>query len=183
MVVVSGDGSIQMNIQELGTAVQYNVDIKVIILNNHFLGMVRQWQERFYQERYSYSAMSVPNFVKLADAYGAHGFRVYVVQPSIEWSIIALYTKVVGEPESIFFHRKFLKTQSYANNISDMPPPGGIIGITASSLGITTSINTGPGVANASFMVLARSLVFSTRKPCAPYASASLTKFGTDIAE
>jgi acetolactate synthase-1/2/3 large subunit len=76
VVVVSGDGSIQMNIQELGTAVQYGVDVKVIILNNYFLGMVRQWQERFYNERYSYSAMSVPNFVKLADAYGAHGFRI-----------------------------------------------------------------------------------------------------------
>jgi len=76
VVVISGDGSIQMNIQELGTAVQYDVDIKVIILNNYFLGMVRQWQEKFYQERYSYSAMSVPNFVKLADAYGAHGFRI-----------------------------------------------------------------------------------------------------------
>jgi acetolactate synthase I/II/III large subunit len=76
VVVVSGDGSIQMNIQELGTAVQYGVDIKVIILNNYFLGMVRQWQERFYAERYSYSAMSVPNFVKLAEAYGAHGFRI-----------------------------------------------------------------------------------------------------------
>src|SRR5262249_28252806 len=76
VVVISGDGSIQMNIQELGTAVEYGVDLKVIILNNYFLGMVRQWQERFYQERYSYSAMSVPNFVKLAEAYGAHGFRV-----------------------------------------------------------------------------------------------------------
>jgi len=76
VVVVSGDGSIQMNIQELGTAVQYGVDIKVIIMNNYFLGMVRQWQEKFYQERYSYSAMSVPNFVKLAEAYGAHGFRI-----------------------------------------------------------------------------------------------------------
>ena len=76
VVVVSGDGSIQMNIQELGTAVQYNVDVKVVILNNYYLGMVRQWQERFYQERYSYSAMSVPNFVKLADAYGAKGFRI-----------------------------------------------------------------------------------------------------------
>jgi acetolactate synthase-1/2/3 large subunit len=76
VLVVSGDGSIQMNIQELGTAVQYGVDIKVIILNNYFLGMVRQWQEKFYQERYSYSAMSVPNFVKLADAYGAKGFRI-----------------------------------------------------------------------------------------------------------
>jgi acetolactate synthase-1/2/3 large subunit len=76
VVVVSGDGSIQMNIQELGTAVQYNVDIKVIILNNYYLGMVRQWQEKFYQERYSYSEMSVPNFVKLAEAYGARGFRI-----------------------------------------------------------------------------------------------------------
>ena len=83
VVVVSGDGSIQMNIQELGTAVQYNVDIKVVILNNYFLGMVRQWQERFYQERYSYSAMSVPNFVKLADAYGAKGFRIEKSQGSV----------------------------------------------------------------------------------------------------
>ncbi len=76
VVVVSGDGSIQMNIQELATAVQYNVDIKVVIMNNHFLGMVRQWQEKFYQERYSYSAMSVPDFVLLAQAYGAKGFRI-----------------------------------------------------------------------------------------------------------
>src|SRR5882672_1868792 len=76
VVVISGDGSIQMNIQEIGTAVQYNVDVKVIILNNYFLGMVRQWQEKFYQERYSYSAMSVPNFVMLAEAYGARGFRI-----------------------------------------------------------------------------------------------------------
>jgi acetolactate synthase-1/2/3 large subunit len=76
VIVVSGDGSIQMNIQELATAVQYDVDIKVVILNNHYLGMVRQWQERFYAERYSYSAMAVPDFVKLADAYGAKGFRV-----------------------------------------------------------------------------------------------------------
>ena len=76
VVVVSGDGSIQMNIQELATAVQYNVDIKVVIMNNHFLGMVRQWQEKFYQERYSYSEMSVPDFVLLAQAYGAKGFRI-----------------------------------------------------------------------------------------------------------
>src|SRR5277367_369264 len=76
VVVISGDGSIQMNIQELATAVEYNVDIKVIILNNHFLGMVRQWQEKFYNTRYSYSAMAVPDFVKLADAYGARGFRI-----------------------------------------------------------------------------------------------------------
>jgi len=76
VVVISGDGSFQMNTQEIATAVEHNVDIKVIILNNYYLGMVRQWQEKFYYERYSYSSMSVPNFVKLADAYGARGFRV-----------------------------------------------------------------------------------------------------------
>jgi acetolactate synthase-1/2/3 large subunit len=76
VVVVSGDGSIQMNIQELATAVEYNIDVKVVIMNNYFLGMVRQWQEKFYRERYSYSAMSVPNFVQLAQAFGARGFRI-----------------------------------------------------------------------------------------------------------
>jgi len=77
VVVVSGDGSIQMNIQELATAVQYRVPVKVVIMNNYYLGMVRQWQEKFYEGRYSHSYMeSMPNFVKLAEAYGAAGFRV-----------------------------------------------------------------------------------------------------------
>jgi acetolactate synthase-1/2/3 large subunit len=77
VVVVSGDGSIQMNIQELATAVQYQVPVKVVIMNNYYLGMVRQWQEKFYEGRYSHSYMdAMPNFVKLADAYGAAGFRV-----------------------------------------------------------------------------------------------------------
>ena len=76
VVVISGDGSIQMNIQELSTAVQYQVPVKVVILNNHYLGMVRQWQEKFYEERYSHSYMdAMPDFVKLAEAYGAKGFR------------------------------------------------------------------------------------------------------------
>lgn len=77
VVVISGDGSIQMNTQELSTAVQYQVPVKVVIMNNHHLGMVRQWQEKFYEERYSHSYMdAMPDFVKLADAYGAKGFRV-----------------------------------------------------------------------------------------------------------
>jgi acetolactate synthase-1/2/3 large subunit len=76
VVVISGDGSIQMNIQELSAAVQYDVPVKVVILNNHYLGMVRQWQEKFYEERYSHSYMdAMPDFVKLAEAYGAKGFR------------------------------------------------------------------------------------------------------------
>ena len=76
VVVISGDGSVQMNMQELSTAVQYGVPVKVVILNNHYLGMVRQWQEKFYEERYSHSYMdAMPDFVKLAEAYGAKGFR------------------------------------------------------------------------------------------------------------
>ncbi len=77
VVVISGDGSIQMNIQEMATAVQYKVPVKVVIMNNYYLGMVRQWQEKFYEGRYSYSYMdAMPNFVKLAEAYGAKGYRI-----------------------------------------------------------------------------------------------------------
>jgi acetolactate synthase-1/2/3 large subunit len=76
VVDIAGDGSIQMNIQEMATAVQYNLPVKVVILNNNFLGMVRQWQEFFFDKRYSHTDMShAPDFVKLAEAYGATGFR------------------------------------------------------------------------------------------------------------
>lgn len=64
-----GDGGIQMTIQELGTIMQYNVDIKIIVLNNHFLGMVRQWQELFFSERYSETTMKNPDFCMIANAY------------------------------------------------------------------------------------------------------------------
>ncbi len=74
---IAGDGSIQMNIQELGTATQYELPVKVAILNNGYLGMVRQWQELFCDKRYSAVDIShQPDFVKLAEAYGAVGFRV-----------------------------------------------------------------------------------------------------------
>jgi acetolactate synthase-1/2/3 large subunit len=77
VVDIAGDGSIQMNIQELGTAVQFNLPVKVVILNNGYLGMVRQWQELFYQKRYTWTCLEcVPDFVKLADAYGAAGYRI-----------------------------------------------------------------------------------------------------------
>ncbi|MBI5643795.1 MAG: biosynthetic-type acetolactate synthase large subunit [Deltaproteobacteria bacterium] len=76
VVDIAGDGSLQMNIQELATAVQYKLPVKVVILNNMVLGMVRQWQEFFYDKRYSHTCISVaPDFVKLADAYGAVGLR------------------------------------------------------------------------------------------------------------
>jgi acetolactate synthase-1/2/3 large subunit len=73
---IAGDGSIQMNIQELATAVEYNVNVKVAILNNGYLGMVRQWQELFYNRRYANTPISGPDFVKLAQSYGAAGIRV-----------------------------------------------------------------------------------------------------------
>lgn len=64
-----GDGGMQMTIQELGTIMQSNLDVKIIILNNHFLGMVRQWQELFFDERYSETVMKNPDFVKIGEAY------------------------------------------------------------------------------------------------------------------
>lgn len=76
VIDIAGDGSIQMNIQELATAVQYNVPVKIAILNNGYLGMVRQWQELFKDRRYASTSMeTAPDFVKLAEAYGAVGFR------------------------------------------------------------------------------------------------------------
>ncbi|MCC8146022.1 MAG: biosynthetic-type acetolactate synthase large subunit [Bacteroidales bacterium] len=65
-----GDGGLQMTIQELGTIMQSDVDIKIILLNNSYLGMVRQWQELFFQERYSETVMKNPDFIKIAEAYG-----------------------------------------------------------------------------------------------------------------
>jgi len=77
VIDIAGDGSIQMNIQELGTAVQYKIPVIICILNNQYLGMVRQWQELFHEGRYSFTDMShQPDFVKLAEAYGAVGMRV-----------------------------------------------------------------------------------------------------------
>jgi acetolactate synthase-1/2/3 large subunit len=75
VVDIAGDGSIQMNIQELATAVQFNLPVKVLILNNQYLGMVRQWQELFYKKKYVWTHMECsPDFVKLAEAFGATGF-------------------------------------------------------------------------------------------------------------
>lgn len=73
---IAGDGSIQMNIQELATCVKYNLPVKICIINNGCLGMVRQLQQKFYDENYSETFISSPDYVKLAEAYGATGFRV-----------------------------------------------------------------------------------------------------------
>ena len=77
VIDISGDGSFQMNSQELATVVQYHLPVKVVILNNGYLGMIRQWQEFFYGKRYASSSLEgfSPDFVKLAEAYGAMGLR------------------------------------------------------------------------------------------------------------
>ena len=76
VVDIAGDGSIQMNIQEMATAMQYSLPVKIVILNNKYLGMVRQWQQLFYEKRYaSTSIEETPDFVKLAESYGAVGLR------------------------------------------------------------------------------------------------------------
>ncbi|MBN2569199.1 MAG: biosynthetic-type acetolactate synthase large subunit [Deltaproteobacteria bacterium] len=88
VVDIAGDGSIQMNIQELATAVNYKLPVKIVILNNGYLGMVRQWQEFFYGKRYSHSNIrNSPDFVKLAEAYGALGLRATrpeEIEPTLE---------------------------------------------------------------------------------------------------
>ena len=74
--VIVGDGSIQMTITELATAVQEKVNIKIAIINNGYLGMVRQWQQMFYDARYNETPISSPDYLKIAEAYGLPGFRV-----------------------------------------------------------------------------------------------------------
>lgn len=73
---IAGDGSIQMNIQELMTCIDYKIPVKVAIINNGYLGMVRQWQEKLYNKHYSQTHITSPDFVKLAEAYGALGLRI-----------------------------------------------------------------------------------------------------------
>jgi acetolactate synthase-1/2/3 large subunit len=76
VIDIAGEGSVQMTMQEMSTAVQYNLPIKIFILNNRYLGMVRQWQQLLHGGRYSHSySETLPDFVKLADAFGCVGIR------------------------------------------------------------------------------------------------------------
>ncbi|ADC90214.1 acetolactate synthase, large subunit, biosynthetic type [Thermocrinis albus DSM 14484] len=101
--VIDGDGSFMMTMQELVTAVQYKVPVKVAIINNSYLGMVRQWQELFYEKRYSEVDLSVqPDFVKLAEACGAVGFRAE--KPSDVREIIEEALRIDDRPVIMDFH-------------------------------------------------------------------------------
>ncbi|MCY0866889.1 MAG: biosynthetic-type acetolactate synthase large subunit [Aquificaceae bacterium] len=101
--VIDGDGSFMMTMQELITAVQYRVPVKIAIINNGYLGMVRQWQELFYEKRYSEVDLSIqPDFVKLAEACGAVGFRAE--KPSEVREIIEEALKIDDRPVLMDFH-------------------------------------------------------------------------------
>ena len=76
VIAIIGDGGFQMTIQELGTILQFKVPVKIIILNNNFLGMVRQWQQLFFEKRYSFTDIKNPNFIKIAEGYGIKGLAV-----------------------------------------------------------------------------------------------------------
>ena len=116
VIDIAGDGSIQMNSQELMTAVQYGLPVKVAILNNRFLGMVRQWQELFFDKRYSQTCLNCsPDFVKLAESYGAVGLRATKPEEVVPVLKKALKTK---KPVVMDFH------VSREENVYPMVPAG-----------------------------------------------------------
>ncbi|HER62758.1 MAG TPA: acetolactate synthase large subunit, partial [Desulfobacteraceae bacterium] len=110
VIDIAGDGSIQMNIQELATAKQWGAPVKVAILNNNYLGMVRQWQELFYNRRYSATPMEItPDFVELAKAYGAVGLRartrdevVPVIKEALATDNLVIMDFVIDREEGVF---------------------------------------------------------------------------------
>jgi acetolactate synthase-1/2/3 large subunit len=110
VIDIAGDGSIQMNIQELATAIQYKLPVKIIILNNRYLGMVRQWQELFYEKRYAATDIQDgPDFVKLAESYGGVGLRaikpeevVPVLKEGLGIPRLAIMEFVVDREECVY---------------------------------------------------------------------------------
>ena len=97
IIDIAGDGSIQMNIQELATCVEYGIPVIVAIINNGYLGMVRQWQEKLFNKHYSETKISGPDFVKVAEAYGAMGIRV-----TKEEEIIPALQKAIESRRPVF---------------------------------------------------------------------------------
>jgi acetolactate synthase I/II/III large subunit len=109
VVAVIGDGGYQMTVQELGTIMQYKIPVKILVLNNSFLGMVRQWQQLFHEKRYSFTEMVNPNFVKLAEAYDIPARKVEKREDLVDALQEMLQTRgpyfleaVVGKEDNVF---------------------------------------------------------------------------------
>ncbi|MBM5799320.1 MAG: biosynthetic-type acetolactate synthase large subunit [Cyanobacteria bacterium K_DeepCast_35m_m2_023] len=117
VICVAGDASILMNIQELGTLSQYNLPVKVVVLNNGWQGMVRQWQESFYEERYSASEMTggMPDFVALAEAFGVRGIQI-----SERSQLLERLTAALAHPGPAFIDVRVRRNE----NCYPMVPPG-----------------------------------------------------------
>ncbi|WP_440897693.1 biosynthetic-type acetolactate synthase large subunit [Amphibacillus sp. Q70] len=116
VICVSGDGSFQMNLQELITAVHYQLNIKIAILKNGYLGMVRQWQQLFYERHYSQVQISSPDFVKLAESYGVKGLAAETIE---EAQIIIKEAMAIAGPVLMTF------TIEDELNVFPIVPPGG----------------------------------------------------------
>ena len=115
VIAVIGDGGYQMTIQELGTIMQYKIPVKILVLNNNFLGMVRQWQQLFHGKRYSFTEMQNPDFVKIAEAYGIPAAKV-TEQKDLE----AALKKMLAAPTSYFLEVVVEKE----DNVFPMVPAG-----------------------------------------------------------
>ncbi|MDD5450585.1 MAG: biosynthetic-type acetolactate synthase large subunit [Desulfovibrionales bacterium] len=110
VIDIAGDGSIQMNIQELATAMEQRLPVKIAILNNQYLGMVRQWQELFYGKRYAATSLATaPDFVKLAEAYGAVGLRatkpeevVPVIKKALKTPNLVVMEFIIAHEEKVY---------------------------------------------------------------------------------
>ena len=109
VVAVIGDGGYQMTVQELGTIMQYKIPVKILVLNNNFLGMVRQWQQLFHEKRYSFTEMANPDFVKLAEAYNIPARKVEkredlqsAIQEMLDAKTPYFLEAVVGKEDCVF---------------------------------------------------------------------------------
>lgn len=109
VVAVIGDGGYQMTVQELGTIMQYHIPVKIMVLNNSFLGMVRQWQQLFHEKRYSFTEMTNPDFIKLAGAYNIPARKVEVredlqagIQEMLDAKTSFFLEVVVGKEDNVF---------------------------------------------------------------------------------
>lgn len=128
VISISGDGGFQMNSQEMATVVEHKLPMKIFVINNGFLGMVRQWQELFWRRRYSHVGLSNPNFVKLAEAYGCPGYRVEhssdvvgVIRKALAHNDGPVFVEFVVEQEDNVY--PMIPSGQTVNEILDVPDP------------------------------------------------------------
>lgn len=136
VICITGDASFQMNIQELGTIAQYNLPIKILILNNKWQGMVRQWQQSFYDERYSHSSMKdgMPDFVKLAESYGIKSCRIKSPE---EFS--AIENDIVSTREALLIDFEVNETENCYPMVAPGKSNSQMIGLSSETASTTTA--------------------------------------------